>query len=269
MRSIAYLTTVCLLLGLTGILQAQEEASAATLYNQGLELLKAKNYEEAFPLMEKAIEVADPEAEADVEVVKLAKRNGAIAAYYVGNGQRKDDDFENALITYDKGIAMSLGFYANYIGRAQALEGKGETTEAIKAYIAAGDICEKAKKADKAEQMYAKSENLVALAWGDKKWANTQEYAMAFLESRETPEVHFYLGYALKEQGNTEKGLEHLDKAIELAGSGDTGKYYMAKAETHELAGQKEAAVEAYRKVSDAKYTERAQYKIKELSGGK
>ncbi|MCB9274285.1 MAG: hypothetical protein H6564_09610 [Lewinellaceae bacterium] len=268
MRSIANLTIACLMLAFAGTLQAQEEGSAATLYNQGLELLKAKDYEKAFPLMVKAIEAADPEA--DAEVVKLANRNGAIAAYYVGNGQRKADDFEGALATYDKGIEMAPGFYANYIGRAQALEGKGDIEESIKAYLAAGDISEKAKKADKAEQMYAKAENLVALAWGDKKWANTQQYAAAFLESRESAEVSFYSGYALKELGHAEKGLVMIDKAIELAPEGaETSKYYMAKAEILEQLGQNDAAIQAYQKVSDAKYTERAQYKIKELSGGK
>ncbi|MCB9298169.1 MAG: hypothetical protein H6559_34365 [Lewinellaceae bacterium] len=71
--------------------------------------------------MEQAIEAADPEA--DAEVVKLVKRNGAIAAYYVGNDQRKSDDFETALATYDKGIAFSPGFLRQlYQYRAQALE---------------------------------------------------------------------------------------------------------------------------------------------------
>lgn len=43
----------------------------------------------------------------------------------------------------------------------------------------------------------------------------------------------------------------------------------MAKAEAHEQLGQNDEAIAAYQKVSDTKYSERAQYKIKELSGGK
>ncbi|MCB9298690.1 MAG: hypothetical protein H6559_37075 [Lewinellaceae bacterium] len=265
MKHLNYLTTVVLLSGFSLALSAQE--SAASLYNTGLEQIKAKNYTEALPLMEQAIEAADPEA--DAEVVKLAKRNGAIAAYYVGNDQRKSDDFETALATYDKGIAFSPGFYANYIGRAQALEGLGKVTESVSAYIDAGDVCIKSKKADKAEKMYSKAENVVAVAWGDKKWDATSEYAMAYLEKRESPEVHYYLAYAEKEKGNAEKAVEHADKAIGLAGEGDASKYYMAKAESLEALGQAEAAVEAYKMVKDAKYNERAKYKINELSGGK
>ncbi|MCB0585844.1 MAG: hypothetical protein KDD06_11040 [Phaeodactylibacter sp.] len=267
MKRIAFLTTVLLLSGSSIALNAQE--SAASLYNKGLEQIKAKNYTEALPLMEQAIEAADPEVEADAKVIKLAKRNGAIAAYYVGNDQRKSDDFETALATYDKGIDFSPGFYANYIGRAQALEGMNKTPESVSAYIDAGDICGKAKKAEKAEKMYSKAENIVAVAWGDKKWDATSEYAMAYLDKKESPDVHYYLAYALKEKGNAEKGLEHAEKAIELAGGANASKYYMAKAEILEALGQGEAAVEAYKMVDDAKYNERAQYEINELTGGK
>ncbi|MCB0548354.1 MAG: hypothetical protein KDD19_12295 [Phaeodactylibacter sp.] len=267
MKHLTHLTALVLLLGLSTALSAQE--SAASLYNKGLELIKAKNYTEALPLMEQAIETADPESEADAQVVKLAKRNGAIAAYYVGNDQRKSDDFETALATYDKGIAFSPGFYANYIGRAQALEGMNNTREAVIAYIDAGDISIKSKKEDKAEQMYSKAENIIAVAWGDKKWDATSEYAMTFLEKRESPDVHYYLAYALKEKGSADKAVEHADKAIELAGEANASKYYMAKAESLEALGQADAAVEAYKMVNDAKYSERAKYKINELSGGK
>lgn len=267
MKNLTYLATLALLLGFTTVVNAQE--SAASLYNQGLELIKAKDYAKALPLMEQAIETADPESEADAKVIKLAKRNGAIAAYYVGNDQRKADDFAAALETYDKGIAFSPGFYANYIGRAQALEGMDKTAESVSAYIEAGDVCAKSKKNDKAEKMYSKAENIVAVAWGDKKWDATGEYAMAFLEKKENADVHYYLAHALKEKGNAEKAVEHADKAIELAGEADASKYYMAKAESLEALGKADAAVEAYKKVVDAKYNERAKYKINELSGGK
>ena len=269
MKIFINLTTLLLLLGCSIALHAQDDASAASLYNKGLEMIKAKNYTEALPLMEQAIEAADPEAEADAKVIKLAKRNGAIAAYYVGNDQRKADDAESALATYDKGIAFSPGFYANYIGRSQALEDLDRTAESVAAYIDAGEVSLKAKKADKAEKMYSKAENIIAVAWGDKKWDATAEYAMAFLEKKENPEVHYYLAHAMKEKGNAEKALEHADKAIELANGSDASKYYMAKAESLEALGQSDAAVEAYKMVKDAKYSERAKYKVSELSGGK
>ncbi len=270
MKRIVYLTSFLLLLGIC--VQAQEEAqaaSAASLYNEGLTELKAKNYAAAFPLMQQAIEAADPEDETDAKVIQLAKRNGSIAAYYAGNDERKEDDFEAALEIYNAGIDYAPGFYANYIGRAQALEGKGENAEAIKAYLEAGDVCQKAEKEDKAEKMNSKAENMVAVAWGDDKWDATAEYAKAFLEKSESPEVHYYLAYALKEQGNTDDALAHVEKAIEMASAAKEDRYYMLKAEALEKKGDKEAAIAAYKKVTDAKYRERAEYKVNELSGGK
>jgi hypothetical protein len=54
-----------------------------------------------------------------------------------------------------------------------------------------------------------------------------------------------------------------------MAGKADASKYYMAKAESLEAMGKTDAAVEAYKMVKDAKYSERAKYKAEELSGGK
>lgn len=268
LKRLVYLTTTLLLFGFMTGVQAQEEASAASLYNSGLEKIKAKEYAEGLALMDQAIEKADPESETDAKVIKLAKRNGAIAAYYAGKSQAKKDDLEGALATYDKGIDYNPGFYANYIGRAQTLEKQGQITEAIGAYVKAGEVSEKGKKADKAEKMYSKAENIVALEWGDKKWASTIEYAEAFLAAdRETAEVHYYLASALKASDQETKAIEHAEKAIALAAESDADKYLFLKAECLESTGQKEAAVEAYKEISDAKYAERAQYKVKELTG--
>jgi len=265
-KIISCLVAVGLAFGLVTTVHAQEEVSAASLYNEGLEFLKAKNYEEALPLMEKAIEVADPEA--DAKVVQLAKRNGAIAAYKVGSDLRKEKDFAAALKAFDTGIDYAPGFYANYIGRAQSLEDTGETVEALKAYLMAAEVSEKGKKADKAEQMYAKAENMVAVTYGDKKWDETKALASAFLETSETPDVHYYMAAALKGSGDTAKAIEHAQKAIESA-DGDKSKYLMVLAESYEQAGQKNQAVDAYKQVTDSKYAERAKFKVNELSGGK
>ena len=102
-----------------------QEVTAGSLYNDGLAKLKAKEYKEALTLMEKAMEVADPEA--DEKVIKLAKRNGAFASYYVGNQLRKEKKYDEALAIYEKGIGYSTGVYSNYVGIAQALDAKEET----------------------------------------------------------------------------------------------------------------------------------------------
>ena len=123
------------------------------------------------------------------------------------------------------------------------------------------------KKEDKANDLSSKAENIVAVSWGKKEWDNTIAYASAFLEEKETPDVHYYLADALKAKGESTKALEHVAKSIELAGDADASKYHMLKAETHEKLGQKADAIAAYKLVKAAKYAERAKYKITELGG--
>jgi tetratricopeptide (TPR) repeat protein len=248
-----------------GTLAGQETETAASLYNQGLELLKAKDYAGAFPILEKALAVADPEA--DAEVVKLANRNGSIAAYYLGNDLRGGDKFAEALQVYDKGIAMDPSRYANFIGRAQAIEGMGDDLAAIDAYIEAGLQSEKAGKADRAPQLYSKAENMVAKAYSGKNWNNTISFAQAFLAKRETADVYYYLSQAQLEKGSKDEALANADKSLELA-TEDKNKFYFGKAEILKSMGQKTGAIEAYKMVTGGPYAERAKYEADQLAKG-
>ena len=253
----------------TNTLIAQEEeqtASAASLYNDGLAKLKAKEYDAAFELMGQALEAADSSSETDIKVMKLAKKNGAIAAYYVGTGARKADDYEKALETYQQGVDYNPGFYANYIGKAQALEGLEMMAKAVGAYQNAGVVCAKAGKADKAEQMNSKAENMVAVAWGDKDWELVKDMSAAYLEGGESADVHYYLSDALLSDGSKDDALMHAEKAIELAADG-ADKYLMQKAEILKSKGDTSGAIEAYKMITDSKYVERAKYEIGQLGG--
>ncbi|MEQ8707267.1 MAG: hypothetical protein RIC19_25265 [Phaeodactylibacter sp.] len=269
MRRTIILAGIFSIFGLfTNTLNAQEEqqASAASLYNDGLEKLKAKDYESALELMGQALEAADSSSETDIKVMQLAKKNGAIAAYYVGSKARKADDFEKAQEVYQQGVEYNPGFYANYIGKAQALEGLEMMAKAVGAYQKAGDVCEKAGKADKAEKMKSKAENMVAVAWGDKDWALVKDMAEAYLEGGKSADVHYYLSDALLSDGSSDDALMHVDKAIELT-STDADKYIMQKAEILKAKGDSAGAIEAYKMVKDSKYVERAKYEIGQLGG--
>ena len=264
------LLTLVLVLGFSLTGMAQDEASAVSLYNQGLEKAKAKEYVEALDLMSQAIEAADPEKENEAKVINLAKKNGTRAAYGAGIKHRKAKDYDAALAAFEKGIEFNPNYYSNYKGKAQTLEAQGNKVEAIKAYIKGGLVAEKAKKEDKAIPLFSKAENIVAVTWGKKEWDNTIAYAEAIIEAeKESAEIYYYLGDALQAKGKSSDAAEKVAKAIELAGDADASKYYFLKAEIHEKLGQKTEAVEAYKQVTDSNYSERAQYKVKELSGGK
>jgi tetratricopeptide (TPR) repeat protein len=266
-RRLVLFVFVFSLIGSLNILNAQESPSAASLYNDGMALMKEKNYKEGYPLLKEAIAKADSTTETGQKVTRLAKKNGAIAAYYVGNDQRKSKAYEEAIETYSSGVSYNPGFYANYIGLAQALEGKGDVGEAIDAYLNAGEACEKANKADKAEKMNKKAENLVAISWGAKNWKEVETYATAFLDKKESTDVEYYLAYAMKESGQHEKALEHIEKVIVASGDAVDDKCLMVKAETFEKMGNKEEAIAVYKQIKGSKYGERAAYKVKTLGG--
>ncbi len=262
-------TLIVLFLGFTMASFAQTDATAASLYNEGLTKLKAKLYAEALPLFEKAIAAADSTSEADVKVVKLAKSNGAVACYSYGNQLLKEKKNDEALKTYENGIAYNPTFYANYIGRAQALEAKNNVVEAVKAYLVAGKVSETSDKADKAAEMYKKAENFAAVAWGKKQWDNTIACSEAFLAEKETSDAYYYLSEGLKGKKQQEKALEAAKKAVELAQGEDKDKCNFGLAEVYEAMGQKDNAIATYKLITGIKYGERAKYEIKQLEGTK
>ena len=261
-----YSLFVTALLGMAVGASAQE--SAVSLYNDGLEKLKAKDYAASLPLFEKAIATADT-SETDTKVVRLSQRNGSIAAYYVGTDLRKEKKLDDALRTFEEGIAYDSAFYANYIGRAQVLDDQDRDALAVKAYFMAAKASEKAKKLDKVEDLINKAANIPAVNWGKKNWDKAIASAQAFLEEKESADVHYYLAQALAEKKDYDNAIEHGKKAAELATGDDKNKSYFGLGDIYEAAGQKDNAIAAYKKVGGSKYAERAKYKANQLAGGK
>jgi len=248
--------------------QAQDK-TAAGLYNKGLALLKAKNYEDALPVLEAAVQLADKDQNAKVS--NLARKNGALAAYKVGTTKRKAKEYDAANEFFEKGISLNENYYVNYVGKAQVLDAQGKKVEAVKGYLEAASIAEKGKRPEKAATYSKKAENMVGVAYSKKNWKATLEMGNAFLEKRESADVHYYLAGALKATGKSSTALEHANQAIKLseASEADKAKYYMAKAEILEKMKRTNEAVATYKKVAGDKYKQQAAYKVKTLSGSK
>ncbi|HKK74695.1 MAG TPA: tetratricopeptide repeat protein [Saprospiraceae bacterium] len=263
------LSTLIILLAFTGVAVAQDEAaSAASLYNDGLTKLKEKDYGTALDMMAQALEAVDTTSETDMKVMALAQRNGAIAAYYSGSTLRKAEDWDAAIEAYDMGISMNPDFYANYVGRAQALDGKGDDLMAVTAFVEAGAMAEKSpKNASKAESFYGKAENFTGIAYGNKEYDKAIELAQAFLELRESADVYYYLAASQMKNGQASDALPNATKAAEMAAEmDDNGKFYMLKGDIHQALGQKADAVAAYKMITGGKYLERAKYQIDQLN---
>lgn len=244
---------------------AQATPTAASLYNEGLEKAKAKEYIPAFELMQKAVTAA--EAEGNEEVLGLAKKNGTRAAYGAGIAYKKQKDMANALKAFETGIEYNPSYYTNYSGKAGVFLAEGKKAEAIASYLEASDVATKVSKADKAEQYQKKAANIVAVAEGKKQWTEAKQYAEAYLTHSENANVNYCLASSMKELGDAAGAVAYLDKAIAGAADGKESKYYFLKGQIHEKLGQKSNAIAAYRKVTDATYSAQAKYKVTELGG--
>lgn len=251
------------------IIDAAKKGMAAATLNMGTQLRNDKDFDGALNAYVKALE-AGQEAESE-KVVKIAKANGTRVAYVRGNELKKEEQYEKALETYNKGIGLDSSYYKNFLGHAQSLEELDQPIKAMKGYLKAGDICradEDEEIVAKGEKMYKKAANMVAVTWSDKDWDTVVEMANIFLEKQESADVHYYLGDALLEKGMADKALMHAAKAMETGElDEDTkGKYLMLKGGALEKQGKTAEAIEAYKMVS-GKYTESASYRIKELGG--
>lgn len=251
------------------MLSAQEEASAASLYNEALELVKAKDYAGAYPLFLQALEMANPEDETDAKVIDLTKKNGTRVAYSLGTDARKEKDYEKALAYFDQGIEWSSTYYANFLGRAQTLEGMDKDQDAMVAYLNAATLAEEGGKSDQTDKIFIKAANFVAKAYAAKKYDDAIALADAHNQLKgDVHDIYYYLGASLLEKGDAAKALAELGKAIEMAGEGneELSKYYYKKGQCHEKLGQKSEAIAAYGAVSDPKYKEAADYQINQLN---
>jgi len=250
---------------ISGSIFAQDEKSAASLYNEGLGFLKAKDYEAGLPLLESALAKATEEE--NEKVIKLSKKNGAKAAYNLGNAKKKSGAHDEAIALYQKGIEWSPNYASNYKGLASATEAKGDKMGAIKMYITAGDKTTESGKAEKAAKLYKKARNMVGKIYQGKDYETAISAGKAFLEMRDDAEVCYYICRAITESTATEEAVTYADKAIALSGDSVDDKYYVAKAKACEKLSKNDDAIAAYKLVTGEKYKPQAEYKIKELGG--
>jgi len=177
MRYCVLLLSTVMLMSVSSIL-AQDAPTAAGMYNEGLGMLKAKDYENGLAKMEMALELAM--AAENEQIVGLAKKNGAVAAYNLGNGKRKSKDYEGALMMYNKGIELNSAYSSNYEGIARTEEARGDKLKAVNSYIKAAKMAEAEGKADKVESRYKKAEFLIGKTFVAKDYDTAISMAEAY-----------------------------------------------------------------------------------------
>ncbi len=258
--------TLMLIVAISATFTAQaQDASAASLYNEGLASLKSKDFQAGYDKTKAALEAAT--AEEDEKIIGLAKKNLAKATYYLGIQKLKDKSVDEALALFDEGIEANPKYASIYKGKAQAVNAKGQSVDAIKLYFKSAELSEEAGKTESAGKSVKKAESVVSKLYAKKKYPESIEAGKAFLEVKESHKVHYYVAKAYEKQKDKANALTHINKAVELAGDEIDDKYYWAQGNIAEKAGNKADAVTAYKKITAAKYKENATFKIKELGG--
>ena len=243
---------------------AQDRTPAAA-YNEGLAELKAKNYEAGLVSMEEALSLA-VEGEDD-KVIRLAKKNGSVAAYNVAKAKKEAGSLEEAIAMYQKGIDFNPENPSNYAGKASVIEATGDMVAAVEAYILTGDAYAESKP-DRAEKMYSRAQNIVGKLYLEEAYDEGIAAGNNYLAIKpENAEVNYYISRCLIEKGQNEDALKHADQAITqaVAGESDIDKYYIAKGLSLENLGRNAEAIVAYKKVTGEKYKKQAEYKIQKL----
>lgn len=245
-----------------------QEESTASIYNDGLALLKSKDYEKGLEMMQKAYSMAVEEG--NEQIVGLAKKNGAIAAYNVGNGYRKSESYDLAVEAYKKGIELNPDYSSNYEGVARSLEGKEDLVNAVKYYIMAGQKAFAEDNTDRAESRLKKAEVMIGKTYVADDFETAIKMARAYIEAQPgNPDVNYYLSRSLAEKGQIEEALTYMDKAIELGAQEEVDKYNFYKAEQLEKLGRNSEAAAAYKLVNDEKYKAQADYRVSQIEGSK
>lgn len=244
-------------------LVAQEAAAptAAGIYNKGLAALKAKNYEEGFPMMEQALQLATESN--NEKVMGLAKTNGAMAAYNLGMKKLKTKDFAGANELFEKGIGMSAKYSSNYLGQARILNDQGKYSEAMDAFFVAADKAKAENKPKKASEAEKRAKSIVTTLYKAKKHADVVAMGEKFLAKAQNADVSYYVGKSMVENGNDTGAIAHFDAA--LNGIKDTDKVNYAKAQSLEKMGKNADAVAAYKLVTGEKYKAQVAHKVSTL----
>lgn len=245
------------------VVQAQDaEKTAAGLYNEGLALLKAKNYADGLNILEQALTKA--EADGNEKVIGLAKKNGAMAAYNLGNSKRKAKAYDEAAALYAKGQTMNPTYASNYIGAARVLDAQGDKEGALKAFLDAADKAKAANSTKKADEAFKRGKSVLTSLYNAKKYAKVVSLGKDFLAKSQNADVNYYVGKSLMQTDGHADAVTYFDAAL-AANPTKKDRVIYAKAQSLEKLGKNADAVAAYKLITDEKYKANAAHKVSTL----
>lgn len=259
-------SVVCLALSLFmfSFVNAQDaaEKTAAGLYNEGLALLKQKNYADGLVALEAALVKA--EADGNEKVIELSKKNGAMAAYNLGNAKRAAKSLDEAAASYQKGITLNPSYPSNYIGSARVLVAKGDKAGAMDGFLAAADKANAVNDTKKSSEAIKRAKSILTELYNAKTYDQVITLGKVFLAKSPNPDVNYYVGKSMMATEAHADAVSFFDAAI-AANPEKKDRVIYAKAQSLEKIGKNADAVAAYKMITDEKYKANATHKIAKL----
>lgn len=245
--------------------QEVKKIVAAKLYNDGLALLKAKDYEKGFNVLKEAI--AEAKKDSNQQVIKLATKNGAKAAYGAAKAKYKAKNYDAALNFYNESLKLDSTNINNHKGIADVYYKKKDYTKAVDKYLSTADMYAAAKKERKNKSIYKKLNVIIGKAYAKKDYAFAIDAGKRVLAKSDVASIAYYVSKAAMKNNDTKTALELAQKALDISTKEDKikDKYYMALAEAQAKSGKKSAAIKTYQMIKGAKYSEQAKYQISQL----
>jgi tetratricopeptide (TPR) repeat protein len=242
-----------------------EQQLPGTYFNAAKGLFDAKNYNEAIPNFEKALQYADQMGETKTAD---ASRTYLAGIYYaLGNADLKNDAQDAAIEKYNKALTYKAGFYKAYYGLGLVYK-KQENLPLMKenldkAISMAGDDAKTLGNAkDAATSAYQKAG---ALALQSNKYGAAVENLLASQEYNNTePRTYFYLAVAYNGLSKWDDAIAAASKAIELQ-TEDKSDIYFELGKAQENKGDKASACDNYKKVTGGNNIAAAKYQIEQV----
>ena len=249
------------------LLAQSANKEAAEKYNEGLGLLKEKNYEGALGVFLETKQIADQAG--DKGTASKAENYAYRLSYNVGLQHIKAGDLDGALGFFQQGIEMEPSYYKNYKGVATVYKEKGEVPAAMEAYVKTSEVATQAGELEERSSAMAQAEGFVAKAMQEENFDAVIENGNQFLEYAETANVHYYLAHAYNMKGSPQEAIAHADKALALdqGSRASKARIHFEKAEAYRNTGQYDAALQSYAESAYGDFKQRAEYMIEELSG--
>ena len=250
---------------------AGTEANATTLYNEGLAALKEKNYKSGFTILESAYEKA--KMENNEEVLGLSKKNLIFAAYNYGEELIKGKNAKEAIIVYQKGLAVDATSSLMHQGIGKAKEEMADAEGAAASYMTSLDAAKAEKDEKKVSAAQTRVKNLLVKQLQAKAFTKVIKIGTDYLAvDNANSDITYLVGKAYTDKGDNTNGIKYLLETVDLsnkAGVKVDDKVYYGLGVAYDAKKDAKNAIKYLGMVTDPKYKASADAIITKLKTAK